>query len=68
MTNTLPDTISITWGIEDVLQQRPDLTDQQAREVLQCLDRNHDATIGINWDVIDCVCEEMHPEQRKVRL
>jgi hypothetical protein len=46
--------IAIGWAIEDVQSVRPDLNDDQARQVLQAVERNHDATIGINWDVIGC--------------
>ncbi len=52
MNEALEDTISITWHIEDVLHENPDLTDLQARQVLARAKRNHDATIGINWDVL----------------
>lgn len=45
--------ISIVWDIEDVLQQDDSLTDDEARDVLQRMESNHDATVGINWDVID---------------
>ena len=51
-------TISITWHIDDVLSQAKEkginITEQQAIEILQNIKRNHDASIGINWDVIDC--------------
>ena len=33
---------------------RPGLTDDQAWDVLQNARRYHDATIGINWDVLGC--------------
>lgn len=56
------DTISITWHIDDVLNVRPELTKDQARSVLRNLDHNHDANIGINWDVIACVARLMFPE------
>lgn len=59
----LPDSISITWHVDDVLQQRPDLTREQARQVLRELDRDHDATVGINWDVIDCTAETLFPTE-----
>lgn len=45
--------ISITWGILDVLGQDPTLTPTEASEILERLKRYHDATVGINWDVID---------------
>lgn len=30
------------------------ITDEEAREVLSLADSEHDATIGINWDVLQC--------------
>lgn len=53
------DNITITWDIEDVLQQDNTLTIEQAREVLQMLKQQHDACIGINWDVIDCTIDSL---------
>jgi hypothetical protein len=44
--------IAILWQIDDVLCIRPDLTEEQAWEVLQVVERRHDATIGVNWDVL----------------
>lgn len=46
--------IAVIWSIEDVQEIRPDLTDEQAWVVLQAACRYHDATIGINWDVLGC--------------
>jgi hypothetical protein len=45
--------ISIIWSIEDVQSLRDDLSDDQAREVLEYIEDSHNAEIGINWDVID---------------
>ncbi len=47
--------IAIIWCIEDVIEVRPDLNEDQCWQVLQNVDRHHDATIGVNWDVLDCV-------------
>jgi hypothetical protein len=55
------DFITILWQVDDVQAQRPDLTTAQCRQVLKALERNHDATIGINWDVIDCVANDCFP-------
>ena len=42
--------MALIWTIDDVKQRRPDLDDEQCRQVLQaCLDAEH----GINWDTID---------------
>ena len=50
--------ISIKWHIEDVKAQAKErhinITDEQAREILQAMKKNHDCNIGINWEVIDC--------------
>jgi len=46
------DDIAIIWCVEDVHEERPDLTDEQAREVLRQCYRDHDANEGINWGVI----------------
>jgi hypothetical protein len=55
------DSITILWQVDDVQAQRPDLTTAQCQEVLKALDHYHDASIGINWDVIDCVADECFP-------
>ena len=44
--------IATVWMIDDVLEVRPDLTGEQAWDVLREAERRHDATIGINWDVL----------------
>ncbi len=49
--------IAVIWCIEDVQEVRPDLTEDQCWEVLQNVKRNHDATIGINWEVLRCVAD-----------
>ena len=57
MAEQLPDTISITWHIDDIKCQDATITDDQARKILQELDNGHDATVGINWEVIDTAIE-----------
>jgi hypothetical protein len=46
--------IAAIWTIADVQSVRPDLSDRQAWEVLQAADRQHDASVGINWEVLQC--------------
>jgi hypothetical protein len=55
--------LEIRWQVDDVLEERPDLTKEQAEAVLRYLDRHHDCTIGINWDVIRDVAEQLFPEE-----
>ena len=49
--------IAIIWSVEDVLMQCPWLSDEDAQEVLYNLEHKHDASIGINWDVIDITAD-----------
>jgi hypothetical protein len=46
--------IAAIWSIEDVQEVRPDLTEEQCRDALEATRRYHDATVGINWDVLSC--------------
>ena len=57
------DEIAIVWSVADVLDIRPDLTEDQAYEVLYRADHKHDATIGINWDVLGCHASILYPEE-----
>jgi hypothetical protein len=54
--------IALIWSVEDVQWVRPDLTDDQAWEVLQYAGRRHDAEIGMNWDVLHCFADLLHPD------
>lgn len=55
--------IEIVWTTDDVFSRAEDLgytlTDKQAEQVLMLAKSNHDATIGINWDVIDNYINEI---------
>jgi hypothetical protein len=53
------DEITIVWGIDDVRSIAEDLTDDQCREVLQMAKNNHDANVGINWEVLEQYVEEV---------
>jgi hypothetical protein len=58
------DTIEISWHIDDVKEVRPGLTNAQARKVLEQAKRRHDATIGINWDVLAIHADDLFPRKR----
>ena len=55
-------TIAIKWSTEDVLWQAEqldlELTEYQADDILESLENRHDASIGINWDVISYYIED----------
>lgn len=54
-------TIALSWSIEDVLGCRDDLTTDQALEVLIFAESKHDATIGVNWEVLEIHAEHLFP-------
>ena len=56
------DWINCRWHVEDVLDIRPYLTREQARDVLRKVGDNHNAELGINWDVLEAWASEMYPE------
>ena len=51
--------IAIVWSVEDVLEIRPDLSREQAAEVLEHVSQDHDAGIGINWQTLEYVADEL---------
>jgi len=51
--------IAIIWSIEDVQFVRPDLTDDQAWQVLGQVSRHHDAELGVNWQTLECLAEDL---------
>jgi hypothetical protein len=51
--------IGAIWGVEDVLTIRPDLSDQQAWEVLQMVNRCKDAELGITWLTLEMAAEDL---------
>ena len=65
MLELLPTEIAIVWSMEDVLEVRPDLTHDQAMEVLEFAEQKHDASIGISWDVLSIWAEQLHPKEEE---
>src|SRR4051794_25738201 len=45
--------VSHIWGLEDVRNVCPDLTDDQAWAVLQAVDKNLDSEVGITWETLE---------------
>lgn len=56
-----PDWMSEWWHKDDIHEQANnwdsdepnEITDDEAREILRLMEKYHDCSIGINWDVID---------------
>ena len=60
---TKGDSIHSTWHIEDVKEIARDLTDEQCRKVLELAEYNHDADVGISWDVLRVYANTVREEQ-----
>ena len=61
----------ILWSTEDVRrEQDPDnpLTDDEVSDILEDMALNHDATIGVNWDVIQTYVQERQINQAAEEL
>lgn len=62
-------TIESGWSVDDVLYQAEEdeveLTEEEAKEILHWIDRKHDATIGINWDVISSYIWDFDYDRKK---
>jgi hypothetical protein len=55
--------IASTWCVHDVQSVRPDLTDEQAFEVLIRVDHYFDANYGICWDTLELNADELFPKE-----
>jgi hypothetical protein len=53
------DVYSKIWHIDDVLSIDPNLSRNHARLVLRMAMDNHDASIGINWDVLKSYIQQV---------
>lgn len=48
---------TVSWYKADIESLGYQCTDEQAEEVLSLVENKHDATSGINWDVLEEWCE-----------
>ena len=48
---------TIRWYKADIESLGYKCTDEQAEEVLELAENNHDATVGMNWEVLEEWCE-----------
>ena len=55
--------IHILWHIDDVKRVAKDrgieITDQEAIDILESAESDHDATIGVAWDTFDYYLDEL---------
>jgi hypothetical protein len=53
--------VATIWCIQDVIMLRPDLTEDQAWEVLQAVDRRLDANNGITREMLQVTARDLFP-------
>lgn len=51
--------MAIIWSVEDVLEVRPELSEDQAMEVLLAVRDHHDATVGVSWVSLECWADDL---------
>lgn len=55
--------VAVVWSTEDVQGIRPELTDEQAWQVLRQCERVHDCELGITWLLIETVADDLFPQE-----
>lgn len=48
---------TISWYKEDIKSLGYKCTDEEAEEVLTLIEEQHDASVGVNWEVLESWCE-----------
>jgi hypothetical protein len=61
LTLTSPDWYTERWHIDDVKMGR-NITDDQARDVLELMYKHHDCNIGTNWEFIEAMIDIVVPD------
>jgi Ca2+-binding EF-hand superfamily protein len=63
--------IKISWSTDDIFMIADELgielNEEEAEEILEQLYQNHDASIGICWDVIDSYIEQYQREKTETK-
>ena len=57
--------VAVIWSIEDVRYLCPELTDDQAWEVLQACASSHTRNYGITWEQIEITADLLFPAWAK---
>ena len=59
----------IVWSIDDVLERayakKVKISEKEAEEILDKMEYNHDASVGISWDTIDIYISDVELERKE---
>jgi hypothetical protein len=55
----LTEKISLEWHIDDVKCRRPLLTKEKCGAVLDAVEAQFDASVGVNWDTLEYWADEL---------
>lgn len=55
---------TISWYKADIESLGYECTDEEAEMVLELAESKHDASVGINWDVLESWCEYVGLQQK----
>ena len=55
--------VAVIWSTDDVQDIRPDLSEDQAWQVLRECRRVHDCEVGFTWLLIEIVANDLFPKQ-----
>lgn len=61
----------IIWSVVDVIDRAKErhikATRQEAEDIIDRMEDNHDVSLGITWDTIDCYLDEIKEEREEER-
>ena len=55
--------VAVIWSTDDVQDVRPDLSEDQAWQVLRQCRRAHDCEVGFTWLLIETMADDLFPKQ-----
>lgn len=55
-------TIKIEWSTDDIHAMGYNLTEEQAIQVLNIAEDEHDSNIGLNWDVFEDIIDKLYKQ------
>jgi len=53
------DSIRLRWSTEDVIYAHPKISEEDAIKVLRAVKKCHNADVGVTWDVISDVADDL---------